>query len=82
MGKIYFKKTGSSNYLAHQGRKRIVEKGGMPFIIEVQKAGDNGVLKRSYPKGGKFHIRGCFFFVEPTGFKHTGIFPEQAVNWD
>ncbi len=21
------------------------------------------------------------FFVEPTGFKHTGIFPEQAVNW-
>ena len=22
------------------------------------------------------------FFVEPTGFKHTGIFPEQAVNWD
>lgn len=23
----------------------------------------------------KFHIR-------PTGFKHTGLFPEQAVNWD
>lgn len=22
------------------------------------------------------------FGVEPTGFKHTGIFPEQAVNWD
>ncbi len=22
------------------------------------------------------------FRVEPTGFKHTGIFPEQAVNWD
>ena len=20
-------------------------------------------------------------YVEPTGFKHTGIFPEQAVNW-
>jgi 23S rRNA (cytosine1962-C5)-methyltransferase len=20
--------------------------------------------------------------VEPTGFKHTGLFPEQAVNWD
>lgn len=26
-------------------------------------------------KGLKFHIR-------PTGFKHTGLFPEQAVNWD
>lgn len=22
------------------------------------------------------------FKVSPTGFKHTGIFPEQAVNWD
>ena len=22
------------------------------------------------------------FYVEPTGFKHTGLFPEQAVNWD
>ncbi len=22
------------------------------------------------------------FHIEPTGFKHTGLFPEQAVNWD
>lgn len=22
------------------------------------------------------------FNIEPTGFKHTGLFPEQAVNWD
>jgi 23S rRNA (cytosine1962-C5)-methyltransferase len=22
------------------------------------------------------------FKVRPTGFKHTGLFPEQAVNWD
>jgi 23S rRNA (cytosine1962-C5)-methyltransferase len=22
------------------------------------------------------------FWIEPTGFKHTGLFPEQAVNWD
>ena len=31
----------------------------------------------SYGKNGelKFNIR-------PTGFKHTGLFPEQAVNWD
>ena len=21
------------------------------------------------------------FYIEPTGFKHTGLFPEQAVNW-
>ncbi len=22
------------------------------------------------------------FFVRPTGFKHIGVFPEQAVNWE
>ena len=22
------------------------------------------------------------FIIEPTSFKHTGLFPEQAVNWD
>ena len=22
------------------------------------------------------------FYVSPTNFKHTGLFPEQAVNWD
>ena len=26
--------------------------------------------------------RGLTFKVSPTGFKHTGLFPEQAVNWD
>ncbi len=25
---------------------------------------------------------GLKFVVRPTGFKHTGIFPEQAVNWE
>lgn len=25
---------------------------------------------------------GARFYVRPTGFKHTGLFPEQAVNWD
>ncbi|MDD4378119.1 MAG: class I SAM-dependent methyltransferase [Eubacteriales bacterium] len=22
------------------------------------------------------------FYIKPLGFKHTGLFPEQAVNWD
>ncbi len=25
---------------------------------------------------------GLKFIVKPMGFKHTGLFPEQAVNWD
>ena len=26
--------------------------------------------------------KGLVFKISPTGFKHTGLFPEQAVNWD
>lgn len=26
--------------------------------------------------------RGLRFKISPTGFKHTGLFPEQAANWD
>ena len=22
------------------------------------------------------------FVIKPMGFKHTGVFPEQAINWD
>lgn len=28
------------------------------------------------------NYRDLRFIVRPTGFKHTGLFPEQAVNWD
>lgn len=28
------------------------------------------------------HYRQLTFKISPTGFKHTGLFPEQAVNWD
>ena len=29
----------------------------------------------SYVNGAKFHLK-------PFAFKHTGLFPEQAANWD
>jgi 23S rRNA (cytosine1962-C5)-methyltransferase len=28
------------------------------------------------------HYKHLAFRIRPTGFKHTGLFPEQAVNWD
>lgn len=28
------------------------------------------------------HYKDLLFKISPTGFKHTGLFPEQAVNWD
>lgn len=34
------------------------------------------------PDKWQIRYRDLTFNVKPMGFKHTGIFPEQAVNWD
>ena len=38
-------------------------------------------FKRKIPKRWRIKYENLSFYVEPTGFKHTGLFPEQAVNW-
>lgn len=38
--------------------------------------------KISIPQNWTINYKNLTFNVEPTGFKHTGLFPEQAVNWD
>lgn len=56
----------------------------------------DGFYHRSEQGGGKWEFRcplpdswkiayqplGLTFKIHPTSFKHTGLFPEQAVNWD
>ncbi len=54
----------------------------------------DAVYRRSEAGGGGWEYRrplpdkwtvdygGLRLTVSPTGFKHTGVFPEQAVNWD
>jgi len=37
---------------------------------------------RRVPERWTIQYRNLAFHIEPTGFKHTGLFPEQAVNWD
>ncbi len=39
-------------------------------------------IKTNIPKSWVMDYEGLRFKIEPTGFKHTGLFPEQAVNWD
>ena len=34
------------------------------------------------PERWQVHYRDLTFNVKPMNFKHTGVFPEQAVNWD
>lgn len=39
-------------------------------------------FNRRLPESWTIRYRDLRFIVKPTGFKHTGIFPEQSVNWD
>ncbi len=36
----------------------------------------------SYPSQWTVQWKDLMFVVKPMGFKHTGVFPEQAVNWE
>ena len=38
--------------------------------------------KKTLPESWKIRYRDLTFQVKPMNFKHTGLFPEQAVNWD
>ena len=38
--------------------------------------------KGNLPENWKIHYGELTFNVKPMNFKHTGLFPEQAANWD
>jgi len=44
--------------------------------------GGSWEITRSLPEQWEVSYRQLKFLVKPTGFKHTGLFPEQAANWD
>ncbi|NLB36308.1 MAG: SAM-dependent methyltransferase [Clostridiales bacterium] len=44
--------------------------------------GGKWVVRRSMPDMWKIDYKDLTFNIKTTGFKHTGLFPEQAVNWD
>ncbi len=46
------------------------------------KGGGQWDYKKDLPETWTIDYRELTFKVSPTGFKHTGLFPEQAVNWD
>ena len=38
--------------------------------------------KAKLPDSWQIKYKNLCFNIKPMGFKHTGLFPEQAVNWD
>ena len=39
-------------------------------------------FKKKVPESWQIKYKNLTFNIKPMGFKHTGLFPEQAVNWD
>ena len=37
---------------------------------------------KKLPESWQIKYKNLTFNIKPMGFKHTGVFPEQAVNWD
>lgn len=46
------------------------------------KGGGHWELYKKMPDVWPISRKGLTFRLKPMGFKHTGLFPEQAVNWD
>lgn len=46
------------------------------------KGGGEWEYRKRLPESWKISYGELSFVIRPTGFKHTGLFPEQAVNWD
>lgn len=46
------------------------------------KGGGAWDYKRKLPESWNISYNDLKFVIKPTGFKHTGLFPEQAVNWE
>jgi len=44
--------------------------------------GGNWDFKRKLPDNWQVKYKDLIFNIKPMGFKHTGLFPEQAINWD
>lgn len=52
-------------------------------VYHRSKTGGGGwQYKTRLPESWDIHYKDLTFRVKPMGFKHTGLFPEQAVNWD
>ena len=50
--------------------------------LRSKTGGGSWEYKKSLPKSWQVKYKNLTFNVKPMGFKHTGLFPEQAVNWD
>ncbi len=52
------------------------------FYHRSSEGGGQWEFKHKIPEFWTINYKHLTFKISPTNFKHTGIFPEQATNWD
>ena len=54
------------------------------YYHRSESGGGRWEFRREVPASWKINYQplGLTFRIQPTSFKHTGLFPEQAVNWE
>lgn len=77
MGRCDIAQTRAPRRLAH-AKKQQVRCTLYSLVKRRRKLG----IQKELPESWKIDYKNLTFIVRPTGFKHTGLFPEQAVNWD
>ena len=50
--------------------------------VRSSSGGGHWEYKKRLPDSWTIKYKNLKFNIKPMGFKHTGLFPEQAVNWD
>ena len=51
-------------------------------VYRRSREGGGGWVKNRLPESWNIRYGELGFILRPMGFKHTGLFPEQAANWD
>ena len=51
-------------------------------VYKRSSKGGGGWIKNELPPQWTIEYGNLKFLLKPMGFKHTGLFPEQAANWD
>lgn len=64
------------------GKDLFSERGINAVYHRSEKGGGHWETRRDFPAEWTVSYKNLTFKVKPMGFKHTGLFPEQAVNWN
>ncbi len=50
--------------------------------VRSENGGGMWEILKKFPQQWQIEWKNIKFIIKPMGFKHTGLFPEQAVNWE